>query len=78
MAEAWGLMSCPSTLALESSALTLSNQLSRMPEVQYSLVHKLSRHGGKSSRFALKNLISKHDDNLLHDKQLFWCAAVFK
>ena len=48
MSKAFSLTSCISGLASESS-------LSRSPETQYGFVPKLSHHGGKTSRFALKN-----------------------
>ena len=76
-AETCGLTSCTSSLALESSALTLSNQLSRMPEAQYSLVPKLSHHEWQNLGFSsLKNMISKNAGNYiwqnnLHGAQLF-------
>lgn len=50
MAEACGLSSCTSGLALES-------KLSRMSEVRYSLVPKLSHHEWKNIGFSsLKNI----------------------
>ena len=47
MAEAYSLTSCTSSLALES-------KLSRRPEVQDSLVPKLSHHGGKNTALCAK------------------------
>ena len=51
MAEAFGSTSCTSALMPKSKLLHRS-------ESQYGFVPKLSYHGGKTPRFALKNLTS--------------------
>ena len=68
MAEAFGLTSCSSSLALES-------ELSRRPEVQYSLTFKLSHHGGKNTALRAKKPV---DTRLHHlNAQLFFSEAMF-
>ena len=58
MAEACGWASCTSYLVPES-------KLSHNSEAQYGLVPRLSHHGGKTTRFALKN---SHAGFALNDK----------
>ena len=48
MAESDALSYCPVTIVLEST-------LSHMATDHYGFVPKLSHHGGKNPRFALKN-----------------------
>ena len=57
MAEAYGLTPCTSGLASES-------KLSCSPKVQFGFVPNHSHHGGKTSRFALKNLFESKASNL--------------
>jgi hypothetical protein len=52
MSEGYGPSSCPSVFVPKSKLL-------HNPKVQYSLVPKLSHHGGKNHRpGALKNMVS--------------------
>ena len=75
VAEAYGSASCTSALMPES-------KLSHKPEAHYGFVPKLSRHGGKTPRFALKNLTSNKKTQGLEkgficfsSDDVFCCAA---
>ena len=69
MAEAYGLTSCPSGHAFKS-------KLSCSPKVQFGLVPKLSNHGGKTSRFALKNLFESKASNLTIVADVALCCLI--